>query len=831
MKEKTLPTYAIEKIYNMDQEISVKVKINKNIYHIPMEALFLMAARKNKKRSFLFVSKVLGKHIPVTPGASLLTSMLLATCYSKEVYHIHKSYEEEIARGIINQEEAPNIYEKFKKDKINIDESMLFIGFAETATALGHGVFECFEGDIEYIHTTREKILGVDQSIEFEEEHSHSTTHRLYPIEDRLFTSDCPIVFIDDEITTGKTILNMIKEIQKIYPRKQYGVLSILDWRNQENIKKYKYLEKELGIKINTVSLLSGEIEVSGEVKNENDFLQNKKKSSLDINIIKLSENENLFESILLSSENSKQDINNCPYIKETARFGIHEKNNKKLDALCKKIGSDLQKKRIGKSTLCLGTGEFMYIPMKIASYMGEGVKYHSTTRSPIYPLDQDEYGAKNVYSFESFDDPSIINYFYNVSYEEYDDLFIFIEREIPQKKLDSFIESLKYTGILNISFVVCADNYYHIKKPDAMGSYKKEDVIFLLKDISLSMRERGTKDREEAIQSGIHYSEMLPIEYMPSSEYMNLFYSSLNKSSKKIAKAVGIVAQKIINKKGKNTILVSLARAGTPIGILIKRYILHHYGVDLPHYSISIIRGKGIDENAIKYILKNHPNQEIQFIDGWTGKGAIAKVLKDACESFKNKYGVSLDATLAVLADPGHCASIFGTREDFLIPSACLNSTVSGLVSRTVHTKDLIEEDDFHGAKYYKELKEKDVSNFFIDEITKEFIYVEHKIDINIKEESVPTWEGLKNIKNIQKDFGIEDINLIKPGIGETTRVLLRRIPWKILVKEKGHPNLEHIELLAKERNVLVEVYPHMTYECCGIIKTLKGDKNDLCK
>ena len=39
----------------------------------------------------------------------------------------------------------------------------------------------------------------------------------------------------------------------------------------------------------------------------------------------------------------------------------------------------------------------------------------------------------------------------------------------------------------------------------------------------------------------------------------------------------------------------------------------------------------------------------------------------------------------MAVLADPGYCTSIYGTREDFLIPSACLNATVSGLISRTV--------------------------------------------------------------------------------------------------------------------------------------------------
>src|SRR5690606_24640367 len=124
---------------------------------------------------------------------------------------------------------------------------------------------------------------------------------------------------------------------------------------------------------------------------------------------------------------------------------------------------------------------------------------------------------------------------------------------------------------------------------------------------------------------------------------------------------------------------------------ILIKRYILERFKEDLPHYSISIIRDRGIDENAIHYILKNHPGKQIQFIDGWTGKGAISLELTKACKGFKEKYGVALDDTLAVLADPGQCTSLSGTSEDFLIPSACLNSTVSGLVSRTVLNAELI--------------------------------------------------------------------------------------------------------------------------------------------
>ena len=115
---------------------------------------------------------------------------------------------------------------------------------------------------------------------------------------------------------------------------------------------------------------------------------------------------------------------------------------------------------------------------------------------------------------------------------------------------------------------------------------------------------------------------------------------------------AVGVVAEQIIENKGlENLILVSLARAGTPIGILIKRYISMRYHVNVPHYSISILRGRGFDETAIRYILTQHPLGSLQFIDGWTG--AITNELIQSCQKFNLQYQEQLSADLAVLADP----------------------------------------------------------------------------------------------------------------------------------------------------------------------------------
>jgi len=373
------------------------------------------------------------------------------------------------------------------------------------------------------------------------------------------------------------------------------------------------------------------------------------------------------------------------------------------------------------------------------------------------------------------------------------------------------------------------------------MGSYKPNDAIFLLKNLNGLMVETDLQTREKNMQSGGHYSGMLPIEYEPTEEYLNLFHVTLQESASKVAEGVASVAESILKRNGPKMVLVSLARAGTPIGVLIKRYLLEIHDLDLPHYSISIIRGKGIDENAILYILQNHPTSKLQFIDGWTGKGAITSVLSKACKAFQVKYGVELDDDLAVLADPGYCVKTFGTREDYLIPSACLNSTVSGLVSRTVFRTDLIGKNEFHGARYYKELLNEEVSNLFVDTISAEFkkenFQLEHP-SLEASEDQIVghseseskaetevvevTWQGLKALTRIKETFGIKDINLIKPGIGETTRVLLRRLPERILVDHLENPNLKHILLLAKDKGVPVEEYPELTYSCCGLVRQL---------
>ncbi len=344
-------------------------------------------------------------------------------------------------------------------------------------------------------------------------------------------------------------------------------------------------------------------------------------------------------------------------------------------------------------------------------------------------------------------------------------------------------------------------------------SSYHPGDVTILLKDITGLVTPLDTAEREKYIQSGVHYSEMLPVEYEPSQEYLNAYFTALDRSRQITAQAAAWTAEQIWHSRGNDAVLVSLARAGTSTGVLLKRYLQKKYQTEVPHYTISIIRGKGIDRNAMNFILSRHKPENIQFVDGWTGKGAIQRQLNAAMLDYPK-----VSPGLAVLSDPAHVAEICGTHDDFLIASSCLNATVSGLLSRTFYREDIIGKTDFHGAMYYQQWTDRDLTYQFIHEIESAF-----QFDAVREPEPVSAQTGLEEVRQICEAFHVKDINFVKPGTGEATRVLLRRLPWKILVRSlHDDEHLGHLYQLAREKQVEVAEYPLKCYRACGIIRAL---------
>jgi len=196
-----------------------------------------------------------------------------------------------------------------------------------------------------------------------------------------------------------------------------------------------------------------------------------------------------------------------------------------------------------------------------------------------------------------------------------------------------------------------------------------------------------------------------------------------------------------------------------------------------------------------------------------------VAKVVLVARE-----HGVPIPARLAVLTDPAHVAALCASRDDELIPSACLNSTVSGLISRTVIRPDLLGADAFHGVCVYDAFADRDVSRAYVDTISGRFDAVAGEIDgalTRVAALAPADGRGMREVQAVQQEWGIESVHHVKPGIGETTRVLLRRVPRCVLVNpQHSGDRLDHVLLLAQERGVPVRERPGAVYACFGLIE-----------
>lgn len=438
--------------YNIVENLQVTVTETSNPFHIPVDALFSMAARINKKRSFLFVSKVLGKHIPVNPYTPLLSGAALALLLYQELHgygdaatdgNFMKELLDKAVHGLLHPASAKDAYEHLLAARLILPRPVIFIGFAETATALGHSMYNMFTEAASYIHTTRELIPDMQSIVSFEEEHSHAVDHLCYALNGELLSGTEPIILVDDEITTGNTAINTIRDIQAKFPRKEYVVASILDWRNGEHLQAYKELEQELGISIKTLSLLQGSIEVKGAPllnARNHEGLACPVESEVVTTYV-----EDGLERVMVSSIDSYGEINRSPYVKHSGRFGLESSSNEAIDHGVTRIATQLRQLREeGSTSLVMGVGEFMYLPMRIAAEMGEGISYQSSTRSPIHPECRPDYGVHSAAAYPSAGDPEITNFIYNVAPDQYDDIFVLIERDVPHARMKPMLDILK---------------------------------------------------------------------------------------------------------------------------------------------------------------------------------------------------------------------------------------------------------------------------------------------------------------------------------------------------------------------------------------------------
>lgn len=338
-------------------------------------------------------------------------------------------------------------------------------------------------------------------------------------------------------------------------------------------------------------------------------------------------------------------------------------------------------------------------------------------------------------------------------------------------------------------------------------GSYDAQDVRFLLNRVALAPVDVEVKER--LIQSGQrHYSEMISTEMRPDSGYLGIYQAASVEGVPRVAREMASIARTLAERaSGRRIALCSLVRAGVPFGVILRRE-LALLGVDVTHFGISIIRDKGLDRAAMAAVLDHFDAQDVVFVDGWTGKGAIAAELRRSWRAISVQ-----DPVLAVLADPCGQADVSGSHEDWLIPSGILGGIVSGLISRSILNAETTGE--FHGCVELEDLRDLDRSRAFVDAVTglmDSFRASARPILPDPAGKLHLQSQAEACVARMMERFGGTQRNLVKPGIAEATRAVLRRAPDRVVLRSDTDPDLAALRHLCASRAVRMTVDPDLT-------------------
>lgn len=344
---------------------------------------------KNSKRKYLLINPLQAKHIPVNPSAALTLMDTLGKI----------------------------VCEKYPK-------AFLTIGFAETATAIASAVAENM-GECVYVQTTRENIDSAGKWIYFEELHSHAVEQKLCleRIGDAILDSP-QIIFVDDEVSTGQTLLNAVNCIRRRYPEiknKKIIIASIINRVSEENMKKLS----ENNIECISVCRTK-ERDYENEVSNINTSAPDLRYFDADINL----------EYITVITENKLSD----------PRMGLKISDYRKsIDIFCDEAMTYINAENAG-SILVLGTEECMYpaliLGKKLEEKYNADVYCHASTRSPIAISSQNNYPINNGYKINSFYDDRRITYIYNI--KKYDRVFVVTDSKKDTNAMNSLGAVLK---------------------------------------------------------------------------------------------------------------------------------------------------------------------------------------------------------------------------------------------------------------------------------------------------------------------------------------------------------------------------------------------------
>lgn len=332
----------------------------------PLAELCDFAARNNPKRGFLFVSKVLGKHIPSNLA---------------QVDNAHRRLAEQV-----RAEDGP----------------VVFVGMAETAVGLGYGVFEKWleanpGREALFLQSTR---YPVDRQpcFAFEESHSHAPDQVIHYPQDAVgkawLDQAKTLVLVDDEVSTGNTFVNLWNAFADKMPRVQsVNVVTLTDFMGDVGARR---LREAIAQPVTRISLTYADWRFEWDPA---------------------------FKAQLPAAQRPVSDCSPGPNSAAFGRLGITAPITLSDRTYEEAVDGLPAHARV----LVLGTGEFMapaQVLMRELALEGYAAYVQSTTRSPILPGS----AITRVLACEDHQGQGVPHYLYNVNPEDYDRILILHE-------------------------------------------------------------------------------------------------------------------------------------------------------------------------------------------------------------------------------------------------------------------------------------------------------------------------------------------------------------------------------------------------------------------
>jgi adenine/guanine phosphoribosyltransferase-like PRPP-binding protein len=357
--------------------------------------LIRVGRRQNPKRQVLFVSTVLGKHLSVPPATLLAAGMALGGRVEATLAGTDPTADEDRLRAALGgdwlapADVAPN-------PRATVRATV--IGFAETATALGHAVRRRL-GPGPLSHTTRRPV-GTEPVVRCVEAHSHAVDHEVHHGDADFLADAAPVVIVDDEMTTGSTALSLVEAINDRHPRHRYVLATLVDWRSDADRERLAEEAARLGTAVEVVSLLDA-VATIGEAPPLPSFTEAPPGTPPRV---------------------TTHEVDLGP---ATARTGWTAEHQATLDDRIAEAVAPLAAARRGSKVLVLGTEELMYVPALIALHLGPGAVTRSTTRSPIVPAAGAGYPIHDRSTFPAVDGLDGDRFLYNLGDDRVDDVVV----------------------------------------------------------------------------------------------------------------------------------------------------------------------------------------------------------------------------------------------------------------------------------------------------------------------------------------------------------------------------------------------------------------------